>query len=110
MNMLVFHRQMEGGPGDDVIVVANFHREPREDYMIGFPAKGAWKLRLNSDWTGYSEQFTGFPSGDVAAEPGEYDGFPFKATIAIGPYSVLIYSQLQTRDARSGSESAAPSE
>jgi len=102
MNMLAFHRWMDGGPGDDVVVLANFHREPRENYVIGFPAGGAWKLQLNSDRAGYSEQFTGYPSGDVVAEPGEYDGFPFKAAIAIGPYSVLIYSQLQPRDASSG--------
>jgi 1,4-alpha-glucan branching enzyme len=93
MNVLVFRRWMDGGPGDDVVVVANFHREPRADYVIGFPAGGAWKLLLNSDWTGYSEQFTGYPSGDVVAQPGEYDGLSFKATIGIGPYSVLIYSQ-----------------
>ena len=93
MNVLVFHRWMDGGPGDDVVVVANFHRHSREDYEIGFPAAGAWQLLLNSDWTGYSEQFTGHPNGDVVAEPGEYDGLPAKATIGIGPYSVLIYSQ-----------------
>ncbi|HJZ59903.1 MAG TPA: alpha amylase C-terminal domain-containing protein, partial [Gemmataceae bacterium] len=93
MNMLVFRRWMDGGPGDDVMIVANFQREPRENYTIGFPVGGAWKLLLNSDWTGYSEQFTGYPSGDVVAEPGVYDGLPFKATIRIGPYSVLIYSQ-----------------
>jgi hypothetical protein len=29
----------------------------------------------------------------VVAEPGEYDGLPFKATLGIGPYSVLIFSQ-----------------
>ena len=92
MNMLVFRRWMDGGPGDDVVIVVNAHREPRNDYVIGFPAGGAWKLLLNSDWTGYSEQFTGFPSADVVAEPGEYDGLPFKAAIGIGPYSVLIYS------------------
>ncbi|MDB5310863.1 MAG: glgB 1 [Gemmataceae bacterium] len=93
MNMIAFRRWMEGGPGDDVMVVANFHREPREGYTIGFPATGAWKLLLNSDRTGYSELFTGYPSGDVVAEPGDYDGLPAKATLGIGPYSVLIFSQ-----------------
>lgn len=93
MNMIAFRRWMEGGPGDDVMVVANFQREPRENYTVGFPEAGAWKLLLNSDWTGYSEQFTGYPSGDVTAEPGEYDGLPAKATFGIGPYSVLIFAR-----------------
>jgi len=93
MNMLVFRRWSEGGPGDDVVVVANFHREPRENYEIGFPAAGAWELLLNSDWTGYSQHFNGYPSGDVVAQPGDYDGLPAKAVVGIGPYSVLIFSQ-----------------
>ena len=93
MNMLAFRRWMEGGPGDEVMVVANFHREPREGYTIGFPAAGAWKLLLNSDWAGYSDQFTGYPSGDVLAEPTAYDGLPARGTLGIGPYSVLIYSR-----------------
>jgi hypothetical protein len=29
----------------------------------------------------------------VDTEPGEYDGFPFRAALSIGPYSVLIFSQ-----------------
>jgi hypothetical protein len=62
-------------------------------YTIGFPAAGPWKLRLNSDWQGYSEDFAGHPSGEVLSEPGEYDGFPFHAPVSIGPYSVLIFSQ-----------------
>jgi 1,4-alpha-glucan branching enzyme len=91
--VLAYHRWEKGGPADDVVVVANFRNEPREGYTIGFPAAGAWKLRLNSDWQGYSEDFAGHPSGDVGAEPGEYDGFPFRADVSVGPYSVLIFSQ-----------------
>ncbi len=93
MNMIAFRRWDTGGPGDDVMVVANFHRDPRTDYTIGFPTAGKWKLVLNSDWKGYSGSFGDFPSGDVIAEPGEYDGLPAKGTFSIGPYSVLIFSQ-----------------
>ena len=50
---------------------------PRPTIVIGFPGEGPWKLRFNSDWQGYSEQFEGHQSGDVVAEPGEYDGLPF---------------------------------
>ncbi|QDU21253.1 1,4-alpha-glucan branching enzyme GlgB [Urbifossiella limnaea] len=93
MNMLAFRRWADGGPGDDVMIVANFHREPREGYTVGFPAAGTWKLLLNSDWAGYSELFTGYASADVVAEPGEYDGQPAHGTFGIGPYSVLIYGR-----------------
>ena len=94
-NVIAFRRWMDGGPGDDVVVVANFHRDPREKFEIGFPAVGAWKLQLNRDWTGYSSVFDGYPSGDVTAVPGEYDGLPAHAPVNIGPYSVLVFSQMR---------------
>jgi 1,4-alpha-glucan branching enzyme len=92
-NVIAFRRWRDGGPGDDVVVVANFHRDPREKFVIGFPAVGPWKLLLNSDWAGYSPAFGGHPSGDLTAEPGAYDGLPAHAPVNVGPYSVLVYAQ-----------------
>ncbi|MFZ1493867.1 MAG: alpha amylase C-terminal domain-containing protein, partial [Candidatus Competibacter denitrificans] len=76
-----------------VVVVANFSAERRENYRVGFPAEGVWKLRLNSDWQGYSTLFTGTSEGDVVAGPDDYDNLPASAEVSIGPYSVLIFSQ-----------------
>ena len=92
-NIIAFRRWMDGGPHDEVVVVANFHRDPREGYSLGFSQPGTWKLIFNSDWKGYSEQFEGYASADVAAEVGEYDGMPNKAEVNIGAYSVLIFGQ-----------------
>ena len=91
--IIAFHRWDKGGPADDVVVVANFSHEPQDGYVIGFPAEGAWKLRFNSDWQGYNDDFQGYPSIDVFVEAGEFDGFPFYAPLSVGPYSVLIFSQ-----------------
>jgi 1,4-alpha-glucan branching enzyme len=91
--VLAYHRWEKGGPADDIVVVANFLHEPQDGYVIGFPAAGTWQLRFNSDWQGYSKDFQGHPSGNVVAEPGQYDGFPFHAALSVGPYSVLIFSQ-----------------
>jgi hypothetical protein len=71
---------------------------------LGFPAPGTWRLRLNSDWSGYSRAFGNQACSDVAAaaragdspqgaSPAERDGLPAMGTIAIGPYSVLVFSQ-----------------
>ena len=30
---------------------------------------------------------------DVVAEPGQYDGLPFHATLSIGPYTALVFPQ-----------------
>jgi 1,4-alpha-glucan branching enzyme len=92
-NVIAFHRWDRGGPGDDVVVIANFSHQPQENYIVGFPAANGWTLRFNSDWHGYSEFFDGFPSADLAAMPGERDGFPCHGSFGVGPYSVLIYSQ-----------------
>ncbi len=93
-NMIAFRRWHEGGPNDEVVVVANFHRDPREGYSIGLPQPGTWKLVFNSDWNGYSEQFQGYASADVKAVAGEYDGLPNRAEVNIGAYSVLIFGQV----------------
>lgn len=91
--VIAFHRWDKGGAGDDVVVVANFFSEAQYDYVIGFPAQGTWKLRFNSDWQGYNDDFRNHPSTDVGAEPGEKDGLPCHGRLSIGPYSVLIFSQ-----------------
>ncbi|HZW34778.1 MAG TPA: alpha amylase C-terminal domain-containing protein, partial [Isosphaeraceae bacterium] len=91
--VLAFHRWDQGGPGDDVVVVANFRRESQHDSRIGFPAEGLWKLRFSSDRRDYSEQFEGLDGGDAASEPGECDGLPARARITIAPYTVMIFSQ-----------------
>lgn len=91
--VLAFHRWDQGGPADDVVVVANFANQAENDYTVGFPAGGAWQLRFNSDWHGYSELFEGHPSGDIEAVEAARDSFPFQASVSMAAYSVLIYSQ-----------------
>lgn len=92
-NVIAFHRWEKGGPADDVIVVANFSHQAYENYSVGFPREGLWKLRLNSDWKGYSDAFGDFSSADVVAEASEYDGYPWRAAVRIAGYSVLMFSQ-----------------
>ena len=91
--LVAFRRWHDGGPGDDVVVVANFSHEARGVYRIGFPREGLWKLRLNTDWSGYSEDFGGSASQDVQTEEVECDGMPWSAEVSVGPYSAVIFSQ-----------------
>jgi 1,4-alpha-glucan branching enzyme len=94
LNMIAFRRWEHGGPNDDVMVVANFHRDERTGYQLGFPSPGPWKLLFNSDAKIYSKHFGNYASKDVVAEPGDYDGLPAKGVVDIGPYSVLIYGKV----------------
>ena len=90
--VLIFRRWDRGGPGDDVVIVANFGHEPRE-LAVGLPAEGTWRVRFHSDWGGYSERFEGGEGVDVAAGPGECDGLPCRGTVTIPPYTAVFLSQ-----------------
>jgi 1,4-alpha-glucan branching enzyme len=94
--VLAFHRWSEGGPKDDVIVVASFTNRTFEDgYNIGFPRGGTWTIRFNSDWKGYSPDFSDVtnPEGNVVATPEDRDGCKFCGTVSLPPYAILILSQ-----------------
>ena len=91
--MLAFHRWDQGGAGDDVVVVLNWRNQEWQDYRIGLPRPGVWRVRFNSDWTGYSPDFGNFWSPDVTADGGPQDGLGFSGSLKIGPYSILILSQ-----------------
>ena len=92
-NILAFQRWDRHGSGDDVVVVLNFSNSPKQNYEIGLPAPGLWKLRLNSDAPIYSNDFQGFFSADVEAIAVARDGLEACGTISIGPYSMLIFTQ-----------------
>ncbi|MBI5366690.1 MAG: alpha amylase C-terminal domain-containing protein [Planctomycetes bacterium] len=91
--VLAWHRWQHGGPGDDVVIVANFSSRSFSGYNLGFPRGGTWKVRLNSDWNGYSADYGNFPSYDTTANPGGRDGMGYNANVGVGPYSVVILSQ-----------------
>lgn len=90
--LLAFRRWAEGGPGDDVVVVANFANALREAVALPFPAEGTWRLRFNSDRRAYDGLFGDTPGSDVAAVATR-DGDVAVGVVSIGPYAVLIYSQ-----------------
>jgi 1,4-alpha-glucan branching enzyme len=91
--MMAFHRWQNGGPGDDVMVVANFANRAYDSYALGFPREGYWRVRFNSDWQGYSADFGNQFGYDTFAGNRSRDGMPFEGNVGVGPYSVLILSQ-----------------
>jgi 1,4-alpha-glucan branching enzyme len=91
--VIAFHRWANGGPGDDVIVIANFSATAFPAYDIGLPRSGTWKVRFNGDATVYGADFNATAAGDVTAWNGAMHGLPYHGTTAVGPYSVTILSQ-----------------
>jgi 1,4-alpha-glucan branching enzyme len=90
--LIAFHRWSDGGPGDDVVVVANFADRRYDSYNVGFPSPGAWYLRFNSDWQGYAGDF-GNAGYDTTADGAPNQGMPHSGNVGIGPYSAIILSQ-----------------
>ena len=90
--VIAFHRWADGGPGDDVVVVANFSTVPFTSYNVGFPRGGAWHLRFNSDWSAYSGDFGNVGYGTTAGPEGN-QGMPFSGNVAVGAYSLVVLSQ-----------------
>jgi len=91
--VIAFHRWHRGGPLDDVVVVVNCGYLPWDDYVVGLPRAGTWRVRLNSDWSGYGSDYGDHPTYDVVAAPSPRDGYDFQAPLSIGPYTILILSQ-----------------
>ncbi len=82
-----FHRWDKGGALDDVIVIVNFSDTELHNYQLRLPRSGAWQLRFNSTWQGYSRDFHESTIDAIVAD--EENG----ATIVLPPYSVYILSQ-----------------
>jgi 1,4-alpha-glucan branching enzyme len=91
--VVAFHRWYNGGPGDDVVIVANFGYQGFNNYNIGMPQGNIWHVRFNSDWDGYDSGFDDWQTYDTVATAGAKDGLSYNANINVGPYSVVILSQ-----------------
>ncbi len=92
--VIAFHRWQAGGPGDDVVVVANFSTQQFSNYRVGFPRGGLWRVRFNSDWNGYSPDFGNAAVFDTDANGGAMHGMGQSATVTtLAPYSVVVFSQ-----------------
>lgn len=93
--VLAYHRFHQGGAGDDVIIVVNLGHQAFDHYEIGSPREGEWKVRLNSDWKGYSEEFgnDANPVEATSTQSEGLDGLPHRMAFSLPPYSLLILSQ-----------------
>lgn len=85
-HIMAYHRWDKGGPEDDVVIVINFANTDQQNYKLPLPKDGKWLVRWNSDWKGYSDDFTDLTFDSVNAEQAS-------GTISIAPYTVLILSQ-----------------
>jgi 1,4-alpha-glucan branching enzyme len=88
-----YRRWQNHGPGDDVVVLANFGARNFTSYLVGVPSPGPWQVRFNSDLTAYADDYQTAALATVSASVQARDGLPFTADLALPPYSVLILSE-----------------
>jgi 1,4-alpha-glucan branching enzyme len=90
---VIAYQRWGAAGGDDVIILANFSATSFPSYIIGLPRPGTWHVRFSSDDKSYSPDFGGTPTPDVATVATPRDGFAQQATLALGPYELVILSQ-----------------
>ena len=91
--VIAFHRWKEGGPRDSVLVVVNFSNRSYENYFIGCPREGMWKIRFNSSWKGYDPYIDEQPAYDTEAMESFVDNKNLGINVGLGEYAVVILSQ-----------------
>jgi 1,4-alpha-glucan branching enzyme len=88
-----FRRWLEGGAGDDVVVILNLSHQAVDDIRVGVPAPGSWRVRFHSDAQVYGGDLAGHPCVDAEAVEGDWDGQPYSIHLALGGYASAIFSQ-----------------
>lgn len=89
-----YHRWDDAGPGDDVVVVANFANRRYPVYEIGVTAAGRWRVVFDSDAPAYDESFEGSGSDQVEAREAPLHSMPARVSIGLAPYSAVILSRV----------------
>jgi 1,4-alpha-glucan branching enzyme len=86
-SVIGYHRWNTGGANDDTIIIANFDKHRLDSYSIQLPTEGAWRVRFNSSWNGYSSEFFDTPL-DILTTDGSG-----MAILSMSEYSVIIASK-----------------
>ncbi|HEX2192812.1 MAG TPA: 1,4-alpha-glucan branching protein GlgB [Acidimicrobiales bacterium] len=76
------------GSGRTLACVANLSPVPRDDYRIGLPERGAWRLVLNTDDARFGGGGLG-PAPTVQTEADPRHGFDFSVALQLPPLAVL---------------------
>ena len=88
--------------GEELIVVCNFVPVAREDYKIGVPYEGSYKLVFSSD----SAEFGGTDFTESVMESQSYPmhGFDNSISLSIAPLSVIYLKPVPIKKIKSNSE------
>jgi 1,4-alpha-glucan branching enzyme len=91
-NKVIAYRRF-GPSGQEVVVVLNLRNKAYTRYDVGVPSGGAWRIRLDTDWVAYGDDFGGGQSGAVNAIAQARDGQPFTLPVQLGAYGAVVLSR-----------------
>lgn len=98
----IFHRndaakviayRRHGASGQDVIVVVNLRNKAYARYDVGVASAGPWRVRLDTEWTAYGDDFGGGATGSITALATAKDGKAFTLPLKLGPYSAVVVTR-----------------
>ena len=76
-------------PGDQAVVILNFTPVVREDFRVGLPHGGRWRVALNTDETRFGG--SGVTAGpEMEADDTAWHGRDNSATIALPPLAAVV--------------------
>jgi 1,4-alpha-glucan branching enzyme len=85
--------QRHGASGEDVVVVVNLRNKAYARYDVGVPTSGAWRIRLDTDWTKYGDDFGGGATADVQTIAQTKDGQPNTLPVKLAAYGAVVFSR-----------------
>ncbi|MBT2161453.1 alpha-amylase family glycosyl hydrolase [Zobellia barbeyronii] len=91
--ILAYVRSRDADDNEPVLVILNFGNKAFEEYGIGVAKDAEWKLRFNSTWKGYDEDFSELEVEGMEKVEEPTDEKPFTGQITIPAYAALIYTK-----------------
>jgi 1,4-alpha-glucan branching enzyme len=90
-NKVIAYRR-NGPSNEEVIVIINLRNRAYTRYDIGVPASGTWRVRLDSDWKAYGDDFGGGTTAPITTLAKTTDGRPYTLPVALAAYGILVLS------------------
>ncbi|MGS0527338.1 alpha-amylase family glycosyl hydrolase [Zobellia nedashkovskayae] len=91
--ILAYVRSRDADDNEPVLVILNFGDKAFEEYGIGVAKDAEWKLRFNSTWKGYDEDFSELEVEGMEKVEEPTDEKPFTGQVTIPAYAALIYTK-----------------
>jgi len=89
--ILAYKRTMDDG-AQPALIIVNFGNRDFEDYGIGVEEDKNWKIKFNSTWKGYDNDFSELPVEDIQKVQEETDEKAWTGKVNIPAYGALIYA------------------